>query len=163
MKEKKNNKGFTLAELLIVCGIIAILLGIGIPIFIHQRHKSVTGVNLANIRSAKISALTGFYLDCIDGVNENDIFFYEYDVNTGKIKLLSPIGLNKMNFDGWAEYYSLGYKQAELAGEYKVCPKIYIYICMGKEMTVTNATAPWYDGDTLMSTENQPFGPERCL
>ena len=37
--EKKKEKGFTLAELLIVVAIIAVLVAIGIPIFTSQLEK----------------------------------------------------------------------------------------------------------------------------
>ena len=37
---KKNNKGFTLAELLIVVAIIAVLVAIAIPVFTSQLEKS---------------------------------------------------------------------------------------------------------------------------
>ena len=40
MKEKQNNKGFTLAELLIVVAVIAVLVAISIPIFNKQIEKS---------------------------------------------------------------------------------------------------------------------------
>ena len=49
---KKNNKGFTLAELLIVVAIIAVLVAIAIPIFTNQLEKSRESVDAANIRSA---------------------------------------------------------------------------------------------------------------
>ena len=49
---KKNNKGFTLAELLIVVAIIAVLVAIAIPVFTAQLEKSREATDLANIRSA---------------------------------------------------------------------------------------------------------------
>ena len=49
---KKNNKGFTLAELLIVVAIIAVLVAIAIPIFTTQLEKSREAVDAANIRAA---------------------------------------------------------------------------------------------------------------
>ena len=49
---KKNNKGFTLAELLIVVAIIAVLVAIAIPIFTGQLEKSREATDLANVRSA---------------------------------------------------------------------------------------------------------------
>ena len=49
---KKNNKGFTLAELLIVVAIIAVLVAIAIPIFTSQLEKSREATDLANVRSA---------------------------------------------------------------------------------------------------------------
>ena len=48
---KKNNKGFTLAELLIVVAIIAVLVAIAIPIFTSQLEKSREAVDEANLRS----------------------------------------------------------------------------------------------------------------
>ncbi len=47
---KKNNKGFTLAELLIVVAIIAVLVAIAIPIFTNQLEKSREATDAANIR-----------------------------------------------------------------------------------------------------------------
>lgn len=49
---KKNNKGFTLAELLIVVAIIAVLVAIAIPIFTTQLEKSREMTDIANLRSA---------------------------------------------------------------------------------------------------------------
>ena len=49
---QKNKKGFTLAELLIVVAIIAVLVAISIPIFTSQLEKSREAVDAANIRAA---------------------------------------------------------------------------------------------------------------
>ena len=49
---KKNNKGFTLAELLIVVAIIAVLVAISIPVFTSQLEKAREATDAANIRSA---------------------------------------------------------------------------------------------------------------
>ena len=51
MKKRNNKKGFTLAELLIVVAIIAVLTAIAIPVFSTQLHKSKDAADLANIRS----------------------------------------------------------------------------------------------------------------
>ena len=50
--KKMNKKGFTLAELLIVVAIIAVLVAIAIPVFSSQLEKSREATDLANIRSA---------------------------------------------------------------------------------------------------------------
>ena len=50
--KKNNNKGFTLAELLIVVAIIAVLTAIAIPVFTTQLEKSREATDLANIRAA---------------------------------------------------------------------------------------------------------------
>ena len=54
---KKNNKGFTLAELLIVVAIIAVLTAIAIPVFTAQLEKSREATDAANIRSAYAEAM----------------------------------------------------------------------------------------------------------
>jgi len=50
--KKTNKKGFTLAELLIVVAIIAVLVAIAIPIFTAQLEKSREATDLANVRAA---------------------------------------------------------------------------------------------------------------
>lgn len=50
-KTLHNKKGFTLAELLIVVAIIAVLVAIAIPIFTGQLNKSKFAVDEANARS----------------------------------------------------------------------------------------------------------------
>ena len=47
---KNNRKGFTLAELLIVVAIIAVLVAIAIPIFTTQLEKSREATDVANLR-----------------------------------------------------------------------------------------------------------------
>ena len=59
---KKNNKGFTLAELLIVVAIIAVLVAIAIPVFTSQLEKSREATDVANVRSAYAEVVT-HYLD----------------------------------------------------------------------------------------------------
>ena len=55
---KKNNKGFTLAELLIVVAIIAVLTAIAIPVFTSQLEKSREATDLANVRAAYAEQMT---------------------------------------------------------------------------------------------------------
>ena len=52
MKKMNNKKGFTLAELLIVVAIIAVLVAISIPIFTTQLEKAREATDMANVRSA---------------------------------------------------------------------------------------------------------------
>lgn len=49
---KNNKKGFTLAELLIVVAIIAVLVAISIPIFTTQLEKAREATDVANLRAA---------------------------------------------------------------------------------------------------------------
>lgn len=55
-KAKENKKGFTLAELLIVVAIIAVLVAISIPIFTSQLEKSRESTDAANLRAAYATA-----------------------------------------------------------------------------------------------------------
>lgn len=55
---KKNNKGFTIAELLIVVAIIAVLVAIAIPTFGNSLESSRQGATLSNARSAYSEAVT---------------------------------------------------------------------------------------------------------
>ncbi len=61
---KKNKKGFTLAELLIVVAIIGVLVAISIPIFLTQFRKARLATNRANGRAA-FSAAEAAYLDYV--------------------------------------------------------------------------------------------------
>ena len=68
--KKNNKKGFTLAELLIVVAIIAVLVAIAIPIFTNQLEKARESTDASNIRSyyAEIAtALVTGDLDYTDG------------------------------------------------------------------------------------------------
>lgn len=59
---KNNRKGFTLAELLIVVAIIAVLVAIAIPVFTGQLEKAREATDAANIRSA-YATLVADYLE----------------------------------------------------------------------------------------------------
>ena len=56
LKKKLNKKGFTLAELLIVVAIIAVLVAIAIPVFSGQLSKAKESADAANIRAAYAEA-----------------------------------------------------------------------------------------------------------
>ncbi len=81
--KKNNKKGFTLAELLIVVAIIAVLVAISIPIFTTQLEKSKEGTDIANLRSAyaagQVAALTG-QIGPTD-INPTTNVTYHYDPN----------------------------------------------------------------------------------
>ena len=70
---REEREGFTLAELLIVVAIIAVLVAIAIPVFNSQLEKSREAVDLSNIRAAyaecTTAVLTGEKTGNADGVN----------------------------------------------------------------------------------------------
>lgn len=93
---KTRGKGFTLAELLIVVAIIAVLVAISIPIFTSQLHKARVATDWANLRAyyAEIQAdfiSTGEYNDKVpyeDNKNFKDLVFYEITfLNGQKVKM----------------------------------------------------------------------------
>ena len=56
--KKTNKKGFTLAELLVVVAIIAVLVAIAIPIFTAQLEKAREATDAANLRAAYAEVVT---------------------------------------------------------------------------------------------------------
>lgn len=63
MKKPVIRKGFTLAELLIVVAIIAVLVAIAIPVFTSQLEKSREATDLANARSAYAEVMSAAITD----------------------------------------------------------------------------------------------------
>lgn len=80
-KEKFNKKGFTLAELLIVVAIIAVLVAVSVPVFNSKLERSREAVDIANMRAAKVAAIAA-YLD--DEIPEGTTTVY-YDAENGVV------------------------------------------------------------------------------
>lgn len=55
--KKNNRKGFTLAELLIVVAIIAVLVAVAIPVFTGQLENARDATTVANLRAAYAEAM----------------------------------------------------------------------------------------------------------
>jgi len=90
--KKMNKKGFTLAELLIVVAIIAVLVAIAIPIFSKQLEKSREETDIANMRSAKAGAialmLSGYGVDGKTALTNNYEFYF--DAGSGELVKDAP-------------------------------------------------------------------------
>ena len=84
---KQNKKGFTLAELLIVVAIIAVLVAISIPIFTSQLRKARVAVNQANARAGEAAAYAAYLED-----PSYDII--AYDIRSGKVAKTKSTGAN---------------------------------------------------------------------
>lgn len=99
--KRKQNKGFTLAELLIVVAIIAVLVAISIPIFSKQLKKARFATNQANARAA-VSASVQYYYEADDSELEkvrnekimDGRIYLLYDCKTGKIE---DLGYSKVD------------------------------------------------------------------
>lgn len=99
---KTNKKGFTLAELLIVVAIIAVLVAIAIPVFTTQLEKSREAVDAANLRAA--------YAEASAELLTNDASTKTWDVknvqtkakwqNEDKIKI-GDVEVSANNLNGW--------------------------------------------------------------
>ena len=118
--KKVNEKGFTLAELLIVVAVIAVLVAIAIPTFADQLEKARQAVDLSNLRgaysAAKIAAMDGKIGDTkITGASDE---FFSYDPSSGALtkvendSTVTPYGrglstkaiADSSNLDGVAVY-----------------------------------------------------------
>ena len=110
---------------MIVVAIIAVLVGISIPIFNEQIKKAKLAVNEANARAAYAAASAKFMTD------DNFVYpkLYLYDVETAKVTKLDDISeVNgewskyTINFSGWYEAY-IGEDEltTQIIKQWKVC------------------------------------------
>jgi len=80
---KKNKKGFTLAELLIVVAIIGVLVAISIPIFNNQLRKARMATNQANARAAYAAAVAEYI--SMGEPQPADAWYFTYEVSKGTV------------------------------------------------------------------------------
>ena len=107
--KKNNNKGFTLAELLIVVAIIAVLVAIAIPIFTSQLEKSRDAVSLANVRSAYAMSQTSILSNgnkqtSTADITEGDVTIssgFNFGTISGTVKVAN-VDIKTMKADNWS-------------------------------------------------------------
>ncbi len=121
--KKNNNKGFTLAELLIVVAIIAVLVAVAIPIFNTQLEKAREATDIANARDFYAEIAVGL----VDGtltksgdtmkVTGNLTATPTYDAN-GVLTSVSVAGVtvNQKNYNNWTttDFEIAGVKKANV-------------------------------------------------
>lgn len=114
-KTLHNKKGFTLAELLIVVAIIAVLVAIAIPIFTAQIEKAAEATDLANMRSS--------YAEAQVKVLEGDAAAATYE--GGSFKAQSTGKFEKANTDGVANWLpNISEKTVEKGSSYVITIKV---------------------------------------
>lgn len=87
MNIQSRKKGFTLAELLIVVAIIAILVAISIPIFTRQLEASREATDLANVRSAYAEVMAAVMIED----TENEVKVVELKQKKEKWQSKDPV------------------------------------------------------------------------
>lgn len=124
--KKWNQKGFTLAELLIVVAIIAVLVAISIPIFNQQLEKSRENTDIANLRAAKAAAVSAYLtedsnlgLDTFTATNKYVVLVY--DASAGVLK--SPATETAIKSMG-VKAYGKGTSTQGGCAEYEMRPTI---------------------------------------
>ncbi|MDY3782226.1 MAG: type II secretion system protein [Candidatus Faecousia sp.] len=74
MKKNVRDRGFTLAELLVVVAIIGVLVAISMPIFSSQLHKARVAADIANLRNFYAELQVNY----LETEKKNDAVINEY-------------------------------------------------------------------------------------
>ena len=106
-QRKRADRGFTLAELLIVVAIIAVLVAVSIPIFTGQLEKSRQAVDVSNMRAAYAAAEYQFLAD-------GEPYRGYYDAASGTLTDAAPTGYGKSGKDvsEWLSHYAVPFSNA---------------------------------------------------
>ena len=97
---RRNTRGFTLAELLVVVAIVGVLVAISIPIFSKQVEKARDAASVANLRSAYSQAMA--YAVHYNGTLTGNPKVRLYGIN-GNITavILQGVHLHSNSADAW--------------------------------------------------------------
>lgn len=144
-----RKKGFTLAELLIVVAIIGVLVAVSVPIFTAQRRKAVDAVNKANIRAAKAMALTAFYDDKTN--------YVENKFHT-KMAYFKYTDGNLVSITGYSSAINNNAKiVCAQAARHERCDCIYVYVSLNDPKPIQ--TAPYLDQNgNIQGNDSGQFG-----
>ena len=127
--EKNNKRGFTLAELLIVVAIIAVLVAVAIPVFNNQLEKSKKAVDEANIRSAYSEAMATYLTDPSDPSDPSNpsgmirladvVYTWNYESSTGVMTVSTQKGssLESSAYKNGISYNGTSFSAVAAAGD----------------------------------------------
>ncbi len=79
-RNNSRKQGFTLAELLIVVAIIAVLVAVAIPVFTAQLEKAKVATTVANLRAGYAEAQARAMLGDYDDINNGNFTIYIDDL-----------------------------------------------------------------------------------
>ncbi|NCB32496.1 MAG: prepilin-type N-terminal cleavage/methylation domain-containing protein [Erysipelotrichia bacterium] len=96
IKNRENQWGFTLAELLIAVAIIAVLVAVSIPVFSNQLDKSKAAADQANVRSAKSAAICAHMSS---DPYATAVYYYDAESGTVSSSILNIRGYGKSSKD----------------------------------------------------------------
>lgn len=88
---REDRGGFTLAELLIVVAIIAVLVAVAIPVFTNASNEAQVATAQADLRSVQASAATKALLDKVD-VPAAGVFYTATVDRSGNVTGLTQTG-----------------------------------------------------------------------
>lgn len=140
LHRRKQNSGFTIAELLIVVAIIGVLVAVSIPVFAGQLRKAKVATNKANIRAARAAGIAQLYDDETAGkfTSSTAHAYYRYDIKSGTITQSDIHNDGKYPNSGGDTAYNTALK-------YEVCSYIVVYVApYDGEKGATIQTAPYY-------------------
>lgn len=135
IREKLNNKGFTLAELLIVVAIIAVLVAVSIPVFNGKLEKTREATDVANMRAAKAAAVTAYLSEELD---KDETYYYDAESGTlGKDKKIVGYGKGTETYGGIQFLNYNGEKKSDVKGQIIEVKVIGEDDSAGKDLEVT--------------------------
>ena len=112
LHKKLTKKGFTLAELLIVVAILAILVAVSIPIFTSQLNKAKKSTDMANVRAFKAlvtQAIISEEYPVDDWIITSEIATTYYDAKNGSLSKAHNIEGYGQGSDTLGETNGIGY------------------------------------------------------